>query len=470
MSQESKPDHQNSQHQEPTGSEPGMPEISLFESLIPVFVLMSLLALSVYLYGQDTQAGATQMSLLISAGVAAAIGWKNNYKWQDIEKAIAYGIGNTVNALLILLMVGSLIGTWILSGTVPAMVYYGLQIISPNYFYVTACLLCAVTSVSTGSSWSTAGTIGIGLIGISSGLGLSPEITAGAIISGAYFGDKMSPLSDTTNLAPAVADSEIFSHIRHMMWTTFPAMAIALILYLIIGLFSDGVVATIDIQDKLDLLNQNFHIGWYLLIPMLIVFYMAYRKFPAFPTIMTGALVGGVFAVIFQQDTILNFVKADHVTALDMFDGVWRALFGGYVSHTGNAELDGLLSRGGMSSMLSTVWLIMTAITFGSVIEKLGMLQRIVNSMIHLAQSTGSLILMTALTCIGVNILAADQYIAIILPGRMYRLEFKKRNLASKNLSRVLEDAGTVTSALVPWNTGGAFMSTTLGVMTFAYL
>ncbi len=445
-------------------------EVSLLESLIPAIVLVVLLALSVFLYGDNAQAGASQLSLLFSAGVALLIGWKNNHKWRDVEKAIAHGVGNTVNALLILLMVGSLIGSWILSGTVPAMIYYGLQVINPDFFYVTACILCAVTAVSIGSSWSTAGTVGVGLIGISAGLGMSVEITAGAIISGAYFGDKMSPLSDTTNLAPAVAGSDLFGHIRHMVWTTFPAITMALILYLIIGLIAEHGAAEINIQARLDLLDQNFNIGLHLLIPMGIVFYMAFKRMPAFPTIMIGSLVGGLFAVIFQQDTILNFVKADYVTGLSMFDGVLRAMFGGYVSETGNAELDGLLTRGGMNSMMGTIWLIICAITFGSVIEKLGMLKRIVDSVIHLASSTGSLILTTALTCIGVNILAADQYISIVLPGRMYRLEFKKRNLASKNLSRVLEDTGTVTSVLIPWNTCGAFMAGTLGVATFAYM
>ncbi|MBL4612758.1 MAG: Na+/H+ antiporter NhaC [Emcibacter sp.] len=445
-------------------------KVSLLEAIIPVVVLVFLLGLSVFLYGDDAQSGASQMSLLISAGVALLIAWKNNHKWADIEKAISHGIGNTVNAIMILFMVGSLIGSWILSGTVPAMIYYGLQVINPDFFYVTACILCAVTAISIGSSWSTAGTVGIGLIGISAGLGMSLEITAGAIISGAYFGDKMSPLSDTTNLAPAVAGSELFSHIRHMVWTTFPAIIISLILFLIIGLSVEGTIAEINIQGRLDLLDENFNIGLHLLIPMGIVFYMAFKRMPAFPTIMIGSLIGGLFAVIFQQEAILNFVKADHATALNMFDGVWRSLFSGYVSETGNAELDGLLSRGGMSSMLYTIWLIICAITFGSVIEKLGMLKRIVDSVIHMAKSTGSLILTTALTCIGVNILAADQFISIVLPGRMYRLEFKKRGLASKNLSRVLEDTGTVTSVLIPWNTCGAFMAGTLGVATFAYM
>jgi NhaC family Na+:H+ antiporter len=255
-----------------------------------------------------------------------------------------------------------------------------------------------------------------------------------------------------------------------MVWTTYPAITIALIIYLIIGLVEEGAVGEINIHNRLDVLDQNFKIGPHLLIPMGVVFYMAYKRMPAFPTIMIGALVGGLFAVVFQQDTIVRFVKADHVTFLNMFDGVWRSLFGGYISETGNAELDGLLSRGGMSGMLSTIWLVICAITFGSVIEKLGMLKRLVDSIIHLATSTGSLILTTALTCIGVNILAADQYISIVLPGRMYRLEYKKRGLSAKNLSRVLEDTGTVTSVLIPWNTCGAFMAGTLGVATFAYM
>jgi len=445
-------------------------QISLFESLIPVITLMILLALSVHLYGSDTQSGSSQMSLLMSAGVALLIGWKNGYKWKDIEKTISHNIANTVNALLILLMVGSLIGTWILSGTVPAMIYYGLQVINPNYFYVTTCILCGATSLSTGSSWSTAGTVGIGLIGISAGLGLSPAITAGAIISGAYFGDKMSPLSDTTNLAPAIAGTDLFSHIRHMVWTTFPAITIALILYLILGLSSHDVTAHINIQDRLDLLDQSFAIGPHLLIPLAIVLYLAVKKYPAFPTIMIGAVVGGIFAVIFQQAAILKFVGADHVSFLSLFDGVWRALFGGYVSHSGNAELDELLTRGGMSSMLYAIWLIICALTFGSILESLGMLKIIIYRALARAKSTGALILTTALTCIGTNIMAGDQYIAIVLPGRMYRMEYKERKLAAKNLSRILEDSGTVTSVLVPWNTCAVFMASTLNISPYVFI
>jgi len=458
-----------SQSLEPNSQRPEY-RVSLLESLIPVMVLAIFLILSVTIYGDDTQSGSSQMSLLISGGVALLIGWKNGFSWVEIEAGISSGISNTVNALLILLMVGALIGTWILSGTVPAMIYYGLQLLNPDFFYVTACLLCALIAMSIGSSWSTAGTIGVGLIGISAGFGLSPGITAGAIISGAYFGDKMSPLSDTTNLAPAVAGSELFSHIRHMFWTTFPAIIISLILYLLIGLFSDAESGSNNIQGQLDLLDQHFHIGIYLLIPMIVVFYMAYKKLPAFPTIMTGALIGAVFALIFQQDVILTFVNADQANFLNMFDGIWRALFGGYVSNTGDGALDKLLSRGGMSSMLYTIWLIICAITFGSILEKLGMLKRIIDTALAMAQSTGSLILTTVLTGFGVNILTADQYISIVLPGRMLRLEYKRRKLAAKNLSRALEDGGTVTSVLVPWNTCAVYMYGVLGVSPYLFI
>ncbi len=451
-------------------SDQGGREPSLIDALIPVITLVSLLALSVYLYGNNSSSGANQIALIFSGCVALLVGWKNGYKWPDIDKAIRQGIANTFGAMLILLTVGMLIGSWILSGTVPAMIYYGLQIINPNIFYFTACILCAVASISTGSSWTVAGTVGIGLMGISSGLGLSPEITAGAIISGAYFGDKMSPLSDTTNLAPAVAGTDLFTHIRHMTWTTFPSISIALLLYLIIGLYNDVENIQVDLGDRLAILESSFNISIYLLFPLVVVFYMAMKKNPAFPSLVVGTVAGIVCAIIFQQETILRVAEnASRGDLLNVIDGIWRSLFAGYTADTGNLEMDDLLTRGGMSSMLNTIWLIMCAITFGSILERLGLLNKLVLGMIRMAHSTGSLILITALTCIGVNIVAADQYISIVLPGRMYRLEFKKRNLAAKNLSRVLEDTGTVTSVLIPWNTCGAFMSGTLGIATFAY-
>lgn len=446
-------------------------EPSFLDAIIPVIALVSMLILSVYLYGDESSSGANQIALIMAGCIALVIGIKNGHQWRDIEKAIAQGIANTFGAILILLVVGMLIGSWILAGTVPAMIYYGLQILNPTIFYFTACVLCAVTAVSIGSSWTVAATVGISLMGIAGGLGLSPEITAGAVISGAYFGDKMSPLSDTTNLAPAVAGTDLFTHIRHMTWTTIPSIGIALVLYLILGFTGEASTAQVDLNAQLALIESNFNIGIYLLLPLVAVLAMAFKKKPAFPAMVVGSLVGVLFAVLFQQETILKFVgSSDKSEFFNILDGVWRSLFSGYVANTGDSTMDSLLTGGGMSSMLTTIWLVICAITFGSIMEKLGLLNRLVIGLIKMAKTTGSLILVTALTCIGVNILAADQYISVVLPGRMYRLEFKRRNLAAKNLSRVLEDTGTVTSVLVPWNTCGAYFSKMLGVATFAYL
>lgn len=444
---------------------------SLLDALIPVLVLVGLLAMSVTLYGADSSYGANQIALILSAGLAALIGIKNGYRWKTIEEGIVKGISSALGAILILLAVGSLIGTWLLSGTVPTMIYFGLQIMHPSIFYFAACIICALVSVSIGSSWTTAGTIGVALIGVANGLGLSPEITAGAIISGAYFGDKMSPLSDTTNLAPAVAGSDLFTHIRHMMWTTGPSIIIALTVFFVIGMVqtSDGQVA--KLEQTLMVIDQHFNVTVWTLIPLVIVFAMAIKKYPAFPTIMTGALVGGVFAFFLQPDAINQFVgDTGHYRFVDKIDAVWRALFNGFTINTSNSEVNELLNRGGMSSMLNTVWLILCALTFGAVLERTLLLERLVISALKMVHSTGSLIVTVILTCIGINIIAADQYIAIVLPGRMYKAEFKRRKLQSKNLSRTLEDSATITSPLIPWNTCGAYMSGTLGVATLAYL
>lgn len=446
-------------------------EPSFIDALIPVVALVSMLGLSVYLYGDGSSSGANQIALIMAGCVALMVGIKNGYTWRNVEKAVAQGIANTFGAILILMAVGMLVGSWILSGTVPSMIYYGLQIVNPTIFYFTACVLCAVTAISIGSSWTVAATIGISLMAIASSLGLNPAITAGAIISGAYFGDKMSPLSDTTNLAPAVAGTDLFTHIRHMTWTTFPSIGIALVLYLFLGFTEERESGVVDLGAQLQLIEDNFDIGLYLLLPLVAVLYMAYKKKPAFPAIVVGAMVGVVFAIIFQQDTIRAFVGAsDKLEALIILDGIWQSLFAGFTANTGDETMDSLLTGGGMSNMMNTIWLVMCAITFGSIMEKLGLLKRLVIGLINMAQTTGSLIFVTALTCIGVNILAADQYIAVVLPGRMYRLEFKRRNLAAKNLSRALEDTGTVTSVLVPWNTCGAYFSGVLGIATFAYL
>jgi NhaC family Na+:H+ antiporter len=446
-------------------------EPSLLEALLPVVVLIILLAGSVYLFGSDSSGGANQIVLIFAAAVAALIAVRNGHAWKDIERAIVLGIGTAMGAILILLAVGALIGTWLMAGTVPAMIYYGLKLLHPQFFFAATCLICAIASLSIGSSWTVAGTLGVGLIGVAMGFGLSPAITAGAIVSGAYFGDKMSPLSDTTNLAPAVAGTDLFTHIRHMSLTTGPSFVITLILFTIVGLRVDVEVGSPELVQMMTTLDESFRITPLGLLPLVVVFAMAMRKLPPLPTILTGALVGGLTAVVLQPGIVIAFADASEFgPVLGMIKGVWLALASGYVSTTGVANVDDLLTRGGMASMLTTIWLILCALSFGAVLEHAGMLQRLVQSALKAARSTGSLIATTALTCIGTNIVAADQYIAIVLPGRMYKAEYKRRNLDPRNLSRIIEDSGTLTSPLVPWNTCGAYMAATLGVATFAYL
>ncbi|MFT4670781.1 MAG: NhaC family Na+:H+ antiporter [Pseudohongiellaceae bacterium] len=443
---------------------------SLFDALIPVITLIILLALSVYLFGPESSSGANQIALFIASGIAILIAIKNGWRWHELEIAIAGGVSSTVNAMLILLTVGALIGAWVISGTVPAMIYYGLKLIDPGAFYLTTCIVCALASFSIGSSWSVIGTVGLGLFGAATSLGISPEITAGAIISGAYFGDKMSPLSDTTNLAPAVAGTNVFTHIRHMMWTTVPSITIALAIYAFLDLGIDVQSSTVEVTKKLLILENTFKIGPHLLTPILVVLLLALRKFPALPAMMISTLAGLVVALIFQRDLLLTFMVADNLSDTGiMVKGIWTALFNGYTATTVDTELNELLAVGGMSSILSTIWLIISALTFGSIMDRAGLLQRLITGLMSRVKSSGGLIVNTVLTCIGVNIVAADQYISIVLPARMYQLEFKKRNLAPENLSRVLEDAGTVTSALIPWNTCGAFIYGILGISAFAY-
>ena len=444
---------------------------SLLDAVIPVIALIAMLAMSVSLYGKDSSYGANQIALILSASVAAIIGIKNGFTWKEVEAGIIKGISLGLGGLMILLSVGALIGTWILSGTVPAMIYYGLNILSPSIFYFATCLICAFSAISIGSSWTVAGTLGVAFMGIASGLGLSPAVTAGAVISGAYFGDKMSPLSDTTNLAPAIVGTDLFTHIRHMIWTTGPSIVFALILFLIIGFQGIEGSNTEGLSLIQNTIQSTFNISILSFLPLVIVFIMAFKKVPALPTVLFGALLGGVFAVLLQPEIISTFVnRPDLSKGLTMISGVWTALFSGFVLESGVSVVDDLLTRGGMVSMLNTVWLVLSALSFGAVLETTGSLEKLVGSLLRLTKTTGQLVITTVATCIGINIITADQYISIVLPGRMYKAEYTKRNLAPKNLSRTLEDAGTITSPLIPWNTCGAYMSATLGVATFAYL
>lgn len=444
---------------------------SLLQALAPLLVLVLLLVAAVALFGSDASYGPNQIVLLLAAGVAIAVGQYNGIEWKAFEQSIGQSIAVSSNAMLILLTVGAVIGSWILCGTVPTLIGYGLQLLHPSIYYPASCLICAVIGLSIGSSWTVAGTVGVALMGVASGLGLNPAIAAGAVVSGAYFGDKMSPLSDTTNLAPAVAGSELFEHIRHMMWTTLPSFGLALLAFAALGLTADVAGSVNGPQSLVASIESQFSVGLPLLLPVLLVLFMAMRKIPALPTLAAGALLGSVFALWFQPQRVaeLGAAYADGGAA-QAVAGVWHALFAGYSGESGSADLDELLNRGGMGSMLNTIWLCLCAMAFGACMERAGLLQRLIVGLLSGARSAGSLVAMTVLTAFGSNVIASDQYISIVLTGRLYRLEYARFGLDPRNLSRATEDGGTLTSALVPWNTCGAYMAATLGVSTFHYL
>jgi len=442
---------------------------SMLDASIPVITLIFLLTLGVYYFGDNSSYGPNQLALLTAMGIAIVIGIKNGHDWQSIEKAIVNGISLSLGAVLILLAVGSLIGTWLLSGTVPTMIYYGLHILNPSWFYAAACVMCAIVSMSIGSSWTTAATIGVALIGIAQGLDLSPAITAGAVISGAYFGDKISPLSETTNLAPAIAGSELFAHIRYMFWTTMPSIVTALVLFLFLGFTEEITSNNESINQLSQQLSEQFNISIFNLLPLFILLLLAIKKVPAFPAVAIGALLGGVWAFIFQQELIQRLASDSDILTANV-KVIWTSFFDGVAVETGNSQLNDLLSGGGMSSMLNTVWLIMCALSFGAVLEHLGMLKKFVDAILASAKSTGSLIASTVATCIGTNILTADQYMAIVMPGRMYKEEYQRRGLDPLVLSRTLEDSATITSPIIPWNTCAVYMSGVLLVNPLDYM
>lgn len=430
-------------------------EATLFEALFPILITIGILMYTVLpVFGVN---GDVHIPLILGALIAAIVAvWRLGYTWGDIEEGIISTISGTMQAIIILAIIGMIIGTWILGGIVPTLIYYGLQILSPGFFLVAACLLCAVVSLASGSSWTTAGTVGIALMGVAAGLGVPASMAAGAIISGAYFGDKMSPLSDTTNLAPAMAGATLFDHVRHMFYTTGVSLIIALVGFAIIGAsFAGRELDASNINSILELMKSNFNLNPLLLLVPVIVIVMVAKKVPAIPGLFVGTLLGGLAAILFQGSSLANVIDA-------MQNGV--------VSETGNEILDALLTRGGYQSMMWTISLILAALTFGGILEKTGMLESIGKVVLRFANSTGSLVTATILTSIITNVVAGDQYLSLVLPGKMYKDEFHKRGLAPRNLSRCLEDAGTLTSPLIPWNTCGATMQTYLGVSTIEYL
>ena len=425
-------------------------EARLWEALIPVAILIGCLAMNVRLYD-----GQPHIPLIIGTIVASIVGLTLGYSWKVIEDGMVKGIVIALKAILILLVIGLLIGSWIASGVVPLLIYYGLKLLSPEIFLVATCLICTVVSVATGSSWTTAGTVGVALIAVGRGFEIPLPMVAGAIISGSYFGDKMSPLSDTTNLSPAVAGSELFEHIRHMMFTTIPALLIALLLYGILGMTVCGEGPdAVNLSPILAAIEQNFNLSPWLLSAPLLVILLVLKKVPALPALVAGVVIGAVLAVSLQGMNV---------------GALLSVLKDGYVSNTGNPEVDALLRRGGISGMMNTIALIFCAMSFGGVMESTGMLKVLAETILRTVRSTGSLVASTVATCFGMNAVAPDQYLSIVVPGRMYRDAFEKRGLHPKNLSRILEDAGTLTSPLIAYNTCGAYMSQVLGVSALAY-
>ncbi|MFO1035413.1 MAG: Na+/H+ antiporter NhaC family protein [Geminicoccaceae bacterium] len=448
-----------------TRPDPPRPPSGL-DCAIAVGGLVVLVSLGFYLFGDGASYGPNQIALVLAATVAGGIAWKNGHSWHSVREAVVAGISSALPAVFILGAVGALIGTWAMSGTLVAMVYYALGILSPHYFYLSACIVCALVALSIGSSWTVAGTIGVGLMGVAAQMGLSPYITAGAVISGAYFGDKASPLSDTTNLAAASAGAELFAHIRASVVTSGPALAIALILFGLLGEPHD-----FDASATQAAIAGSFQVTPWAFLPLVVVLVLSFLKAPAFNAIIAGAVTGGIMAVILVPDLVLHLADApDLPRALGLLKGVWTALASGFHYKSADPALDQLLTRGGMESMLNTVWLILAALAYGSVLEHGGILQRLVQPLLGAARSAFGLVGTVVGTCVGANLITGDQYIAIVLPGRMFKAEFAERRLPPILLSRTLGDSATVTSALVPWNSCGAYMAATLGVATQDYL
>ena len=439
------------------------PSISLSQALLPVLILVLLLAFNVYVYEDDALSGSNQFILLIGAAVAAMVGFKIKVSYTDMLEAIGSNLKSTTGAILILLFVGALAGTWLLSGIIPAMIYYGLQILHPSIFLPACIVICAIISVATGSSWTTSATVGIALIGIGRALEIPVGMVAGAVISGAYFGDKLSPLSDTTNLAPAMAGTDLFTHIRYMTLTTVPSIIITLIVFLILGFFQQ-TNGTADTQLLLESIDERFTINLGLFIVPLLVIGMIIRKAPPLVALMIGTLLGGVFALLYQPHLVVETAGAAKLTAISAYRGVMNAITVDNAIVTSNELLNDLFTSGGMQGMLGTIWLIVCAMVFGGVMDAIGGLQKLSQALLAKAESTFQLFTGTAASCVTINLTASDQYLSIVLPGKMFDQAYRDRDLAPENLSRTLEDAGTVTSVLIPWNTCGAYQSGVLGV------
>lgn len=439
-------------------------------STIPLIVLVAMISLTITLFGSDSLSGGNQVALLIATAtcVSLAMGIYRT-PWTIIEEQIRKTIGGASVSIVILLTIGMLSGAWMISGVVPTLIYYGVQIMSPQFFLVSCCVICAIVSVMTGSSWTTIATIGIALLGIGNALSIPAPWTAGAIISGAYFGDKISPLSDTTILASSTADTELFTHIRYMFYTTTPSISIAAIIFLFAGFWFGGA-SEVQISEYTEGLDSTFNISlWTLIIPLFTAVLIA-RKVPSLITLFLSSLVAGIYAMLFQQNVVIEVAHEAHITFFTLTKGTMMTFFGSTNIETGNATLNDLVSTGGMAGMLDTIWLILSAMCFGGSMMASGMLHSITRVIMRFIRNTFGLVTATVVTGILMNIVTSDQYISIIVNVSMYKDVYKKMGYEGRLLSRSTEDSATVTSVLIPWNTCGMVQSTVLGVPTLAYL
>ena len=444
---------------------------SLVDALIPLIFMIILLITSIVLFGLDAAVGPLQVALFMSAVVGAVVAHKNGHSWQRLGEEIVKGISIAMSAIMILLMVGALIGIWNMSGTIATMVYYGVKYIDPSWFYLAAALLCGLVGIVTGSSWTTAATLGVAFIGMANTIGASTAITAGAVISGAYFGDKMTPLSETTILTPQIVGSNVYTHIRSMAKATIPAYLISLVIFFFIGRNADMGAVAADTTAALQALESYYNINLLNLLPVLVLLLLGMRKYPAFLSILIGTLVGALVAVVMQPQVITAFANDSSLGyGLAALKSVWSVMANGFTASSGYEQIDTLFSGGGMDSMLTTIWLILGAMSFGAMMDFGGFNTRLITPIIGRVKSVGGTIATVMITALGLNIVAGDQYIAIVIPARMFMVEFRKRGIHPETLATAVENSGTVTSPLIPWNSCGAYMSAALGVSTFVYL
>jgi Na+:H+ antiporter, NhaC family len=445
-------------------------EPSLIDALIPLLFMIVLLVTSIVLFGIDAAVGPLQVALLMSAVVAAVVAHKNGHSWERLGEEIVKGISLAMSAIMILLMVGALIGVWNMSGTIATMVYYGIKYIDPSWFYFAAALLTGVVGIVTGSSWTTAATLGVAFIGMANAIGASTAITAGAVISGAYFGDKMTPLSETTILTPQIVGSNVYAHIKSMAKATIPAYLIALVMFFLLSRNLQTNVSSEDINAVLQALEASYNISLLNLLPVLVLLLLGIRRYPAYLSILIGTLTGALVAVFLQPQVVAAFANDPGLgVGLASLKSIWMAMANGFTASTGYEQIDTLFSGGGMSSMLTTIWLILGAMSFGAMMDYGGFNNRLITPVIGKVKSIGGMIATVMVTSLGLNIVAGDQYIAIVLPARMFMVEFRKRGVHPETLATAVENSGTVTSPLIPWNSCGAYMSAALGVSTFVY-